>query len=190
MHRQRRPGDRCARDRRRLDRQPWRFRGRLCQPGRPAMRGDLHPDAQPAFEHFQAALGSTFVLVPREERWPTLRRVIEETGFISASNLTRFHTGNPFGPEGYKTIAYELYAQLGGEVPGHRGAANRLRRASVWRRQRLSRAERLGGREQGAAHPLGGARRARPPRLRDGAQPGGRRSRAARFRWRQGSPAP
>lgn len=76
------------------------------------------PDAQPAFAHFQAALGSTFLLVPREERWPTLRRIIDETGFMSASNTTRFHTGNPFGPEGYKTIAYELFAQLGGRVPG------------------------------------------------------------------------
>jgi threonine synthase len=37
---------------------------------------------------------------------------------MPASNLTRFHTGNPFGPEGYKTIAYELFSQLGGTVPG------------------------------------------------------------------------
>jgi threonine synthase len=74
--------------------------------------------AQPAFEHFQTRLGSDFLLVPPEERWPTLRRIIEETGFMPASNLTRFHTGNPFGPEGYKTIAYELFAQLGNCVPG------------------------------------------------------------------------
>ena len=75
------------------------------------------PDAQPAFEHFQAALGSTFLRVSREDRWPALRRIVEETGFVSASNLTRFHTSNPFGPEGYKTIAYELFTQLG-QVPG------------------------------------------------------------------------
>lgn len=76
------------------------------------------PDAQPAFAHLMRALGSEFVVVPREERWPTLRRVVEEAGFMPASNLTRFHTGNPFGPEGYKTIAYEIFSQLGGEVPG------------------------------------------------------------------------
>ena len=75
-------------------------------------------DAQPAFAQFQEALGSTFVLVPSEERWPVLRRIIAETGFMPASNLTRFHTGNPFGPEGYKTIAYEIFGQLGGQVPG------------------------------------------------------------------------
>lgn len=75
------------------------------------------PDAQPVFEHFQAWLGSDFILVPREERWPTLRRIIDETGFMPASNLTHFHTGNPFGPEGYKSIAYELFAQFGERAP-------------------------------------------------------------------------
>ena len=76
------------------------------------------PEAQRAFEHFQSALGSEFLLVPREERWPTLNRIVDETGFMPASNLTRFHTGNAFGPEGYKTIAYEIFSQLGGRVPG------------------------------------------------------------------------
>jgi threonine synthase len=76
------------------------------------------PDAQRAFEHFQTALGSDFLLVPREERWTALNRIVDETGFMPASNLTRFHTGNPFGPEGYKTIAYEILSQLGGRVPG------------------------------------------------------------------------
>lgn len=89
-----------------------------------ARRAGLHcvvistPEAQRAFEHFQSALGSEFLLVPREERWPTLNRIVDETGFMPASNLTRFHTGNPFGPEGYKTIAYEIFSQLGGRVPG------------------------------------------------------------------------
>lgn len=76
------------------------------------------PGAQPAFEHFQSALGSEFILVSRDERWPALNRIIDETGFLPASNLTQFHTGNPFGPEGYKTIAYELFQQLGGRIPG------------------------------------------------------------------------
>jgi threonine synthase len=76
------------------------------------------PDLQRAFEHFQTALGSDFLLVPREERWPALNRIVDETGFMPASNLTRFHTGNPFGPEGYKTIAYEIFCQLGGRIPG------------------------------------------------------------------------
>jgi threonine synthase len=76
------------------------------------------PGAQAVFEYFQTALGSDFLLVPMQERWSALNRIIDETGFMPASNLTRFHTGNPFGPEGYKTIAYELFNQLDGRVPG------------------------------------------------------------------------
>jgi threonine synthase len=34
----------------------------------------------------------------------------------SAASLET-HTGHPFGPEGYKTIAYELYRQLGDRLP-------------------------------------------------------------------------
>lgn len=75
------------------------------------------PGAQPAFEYFQHALGTEFVLVPTKERWPALRRIVAETGFMPASNLTHFHTGNPFGPEGYKTIAYEVFSQMNGTVP-------------------------------------------------------------------------
>lgn len=76
------------------------------------------PTAQPAFRQFLAALGAFVAIVPTEERWSLLQRVVAETGYMPASNLTRFPTGNPFGPEGYKTIAYEIFAQLGGVVPG------------------------------------------------------------------------
>jgi threonine synthase len=76
------------------------------------------PTAQPAFRHFLAALGARVVLAATEERWSLLSRIAAATGFMPASNLTRFHTGHPFGPEGYKTIAYEIFLQLGRQVPG------------------------------------------------------------------------
>jgi threonine synthase len=76
------------------------------------------PTAQPAFRQFLAALGAFVTIVPTEERWSLLQRIVAETGFMPASNLTRFPTGNPFGTEGYKTIAYEIFAQLGGTMPG------------------------------------------------------------------------
>jgi threonine synthase len=76
------------------------------------------PAAQPAFRHFLAALGAHVVLARAEERWTLLNRLVAATGFMPASNLTRFHTGHPFGPEGYKTIAYEIFAQLGQRMPG------------------------------------------------------------------------
>lgn len=74
--------------------------------------------AQPAFRHFLAALGADVVLAATEERWPVLNRLVDATGLMPASNLTRFHTGHPFGPEGYKTIAYEVFLQLGRRMPG------------------------------------------------------------------------
>lgn len=76
------------------------------------------PSAQPAFRQFLSALGCHLAIVPTEARWPLLNRIVAETGYMPASNLTRFPTGNPFGPEGYKTIAYEIFAQLGGRMPG------------------------------------------------------------------------
>jgi len=77
-----------------------------------------NPGAQPAFRNLIAALGSRILFAAPNGRWSLLDRIVAETGFMPASNLTRFHTGNPFGPEGYKTIAYEIFAQLGGGMPG------------------------------------------------------------------------
>ncbi|WP_210245184.1 threonine synthase [Martelella alba] len=73
----------------------------------------------PAFRDFLMSLGARVVVTPEDRRWPVLRRIVNETGFMPASNLTRFHTGNPYGPEGYKTIAYELFLQLDHTVPDH-----------------------------------------------------------------------
>lgn len=72
---------------------------------------------QPAFRPWWRALGAEVLTVAPEARWPLLRRIVAETGFHPVGNLTRFHTGHPFGPEGYKTIAYELFLQLGRVAP-------------------------------------------------------------------------
>lgn len=76
------------------------------------------PAVAPVFQQFIKAYGAALVMVPQDRRWPVLRDLVARTGFHPVSNLTRFHTGHPFGPEGYKTIAYEIFAGLGGEVPG------------------------------------------------------------------------
>lgn len=73
---------------------------------------------QPAFRTLLQALGAHQVVVERERRWPVLQRIIDHTGFFPVSNLTRYHTGNPYGPEGYKTIAYEIFLQMGRDLPG------------------------------------------------------------------------
>jgi len=76
------------------------------------------PSPQPIFLHFLKHLQAEIIVVPTEQRWAVLNEVIDATGFISASNLTRFHTGNPFGPEGYKSIAFEIFLQCDRNMPG------------------------------------------------------------------------
>jgi len=53
--------------------------------------------------------------------WETRRRAVDaiarEWGYVAASTRTAPHTGHPYGPEGYKPIAYELHHQLDA-VPG------------------------------------------------------------------------
>lgn len=76
------------------------------------------PTISPVLKQFIAAYDATLITVPQAERWPVLNDIVRRTGFQPVSNLTRFHTGHPFGPEGYKTIAYELFLELGRQVPG------------------------------------------------------------------------
>ncbi|MCI3930782.1 threonine synthase [Streptomyces sp. AN091965] len=72
------------------------------------------PDAPPAVDAFLRAYGATVLHVPADDRWPLLRRIVERTGYHPVSNLTSAaHTGHGFGPEGYKTIAYEIHDELG-----------------------------------------------------------------------------
>ncbi|MFI6743734.1 pyridoxal-phosphate dependent enzyme [Nonomuraea sp. NPDC050451] len=71
-------------------------------------------DSPPAVQAFVRAYGAKVASVPAEARWPLLREVVDRLGYHPVSNQTVTHTGHPFGPEGYKTIAYELFLQLGG----------------------------------------------------------------------------
>ncbi len=73
----------------------------------------LSDGAPPAVESFVRAYGAEVLVVPRDARWPLLRQIVERLGYHPVSNLTGTHTGHPFGPEGYKTIAYELVADVG-----------------------------------------------------------------------------
>ncbi len=75
------------------------------------------PSVPAAVQHFLMSYGAAVVGVPPEFRWPIMRQVVAEFGYMPVSNQTDFHTGHPFGPEGYKTIAYELFLQLGKRVP-------------------------------------------------------------------------
>ncbi len=70
----------------------------------------------PAVASFLSAYGAVVLPVPVEHRWPLTERIVDEFGYFPVSNLTPFHTGSSFGPEGYKTVAYEIAAELG--APG------------------------------------------------------------------------
>ncbi|WP_052498899.1 threonine synthase [Streptomyces vietnamensis] len=72
------------------------------------------PDAPPAVASHLRAYGATVLTVPYESVRPLMRRIVDELGFQSVSSVTdTAHTGHPFGPEGYKTLAYELALDLG-----------------------------------------------------------------------------
>ncbi|MEU7582180.1 pyridoxal-phosphate dependent enzyme [Streptomyces sp. NPDC041068] len=70
-------------------------------------------DTPPAVDAFLRAYGAVVLPVPVDARWPLLRRIVERFGYHPVSNVTPTHTGHGFGPEGYKTVAYEIYAELG-----------------------------------------------------------------------------
>ncbi|MBO1419197.1 pyridoxal-phosphate dependent enzyme, partial [Streptomyces sp. FH025] len=71
------------------------------------------PDLPPAVDSFLNAYGAVVLPVPWEARWPLLRQVVDRLGLHPVSNLTTTHTGHAYGPEGYKTVAYEIFQDIG-----------------------------------------------------------------------------
>ncbi|MGK4585844.1 threonine synthase [Kitasatospora sp. HPMI-4] len=71
------------------------------------------PEPPPAVDAFLNAYGAVVLPVPWEARWPLMRQIVDRTGLHPVSNLTTTHTGHAFGPEGYKTIAYEIHQDIG-----------------------------------------------------------------------------
>jgi len=73
----------------------------------------LSADSPPAVGSFVRAYGAAVLPITTDARWPLLRQIVDRLGYHPVTNLTTTHTGHPFGPEGYKSIAYELCAELG-----------------------------------------------------------------------------
>ncbi|GAA0454041.1 hypothetical protein Aca07nite_66650 [Actinoplanes capillaceus] len=71
------------------------------------------PAPAPQVTAFLRAYGAVMLPVPWERRWPVMRRIAERGGLHPVSSTTVTHTGHPFGPEGYKTIAYEIHLEIG-----------------------------------------------------------------------------
>ena len=72
---------------------------------------------EPHLIRMVTAYGAAVVPLPRPLRRVLMRELVERAGYHPVSSITETHTGHPFGPEGYKTIAYELYRQLGDRLP-------------------------------------------------------------------------
>lgn len=72
----------------------------------------------PAVASFLQAYGALVVAVPEAtQRWTLMQAVIDRFGFHPASNYTTPPTNHPFGSENYKSIAYEIFLQLGRRAP-------------------------------------------------------------------------
>jgi threonine synthase len=71
------------------------------------------PEIPPAVDAFLHAYDAVVLPVPWAARWPLMRQIVDRIGLHPVSNLTSTHTGHAFGPEGYKTIAYEIYTEIG-----------------------------------------------------------------------------
>ena len=65
------------------------------------------------------AVGATLIAPPTSpERWTLLRAGVERLGWYAASNfLPRPVGSNPFGVDAYKSIAFEIWEDLGHQVP-------------------------------------------------------------------------
>ncbi len=72
----------------------------------------------PSVASFLQGYGQFVIAVPDVEmRWRLMERLVDELNYHPASNQTVPPTNHPFGSENYKTIAYELYLQLGRRAP-------------------------------------------------------------------------
>ena len=138
------------------------------------------PDVSAAFRSMIRSYGAYPVFLPSEARWLAMRALQAVAGTYPVSNLTPIHTGHPWGPEGYKTIAYEILAELDGQVPAavvvptgygellygiYKGFAEALRLGHVGRMPQLVSIE------PAARGPLYHAMKSGDPRIRVAARP-------------------
>lgn len=63
------------------------------------------------------AYGAEVAVTTPEGRWAIMREAVRDHGWYPAVNFTAIPTNGAYGHEGYKTIAYEIWEELGGNVP-------------------------------------------------------------------------
>ncbi|MBS2001142.1 MAG: pyridoxal-phosphate dependent enzyme [Cyanobacteria bacterium SZAS LIN-5] len=76
------------------------------------------PDISESWATAIKLTGAHLRLVPSHERWPLMQRLVQEENWFPVTN---FHAqpiaSNPFGIEGYKTVAYEIALQSRDKTP-------------------------------------------------------------------------
>jgi threonine synthase len=71
-----------------------------------------------AVQRWIRSYGAAPLIVPWGRRHAFLQHLVEDWKYHPVSNVTPDTVlGHPYGPEGYKTIAYELFLQLGRRIP-------------------------------------------------------------------------
>ena len=75
------------------------------------------PETPAAVTRFIDAYGATVLAIADGDRRREVVDRLAGVGYHPVSTRTPVHTGHPYGPEGYTTIAYEIYRDFG-IVPG------------------------------------------------------------------------
>jgi threonine synthase len=70
-----------------------------------------------AVRSFLLAYGAAVIIFPRRAAWSIIGEGAHKGRWYPGSTFTPTPTGPPYGVEGYKTIAYEIWLQLGRRVP-------------------------------------------------------------------------
>ena len=86
--------------------------------GLPCIVITFHDAAGPLLDQVRKYGAMVLPLEDKNQRWPLLERGVREFGWFATSPFAGPVVGShPVGIEGYKTIAYETFEQLGGDVP-------------------------------------------------------------------------
>jgi threonine synthase len=76
------------------------------------------PDVPETMKVLMQVYGAEVFATTRLGRWALVQAGVEQAGWFPLSNYTAPPTGNPYGVEGYKSIAFEVWEQLGWRAPG------------------------------------------------------------------------
>lgn len=78
-----------------------------------------YPGIPPAAALLMRCYGAHVAVTTKDGRWSVMREGMRSLGWYPLTNVTDIPTNSPYGHEGYKTIAYEIFEQMRGVVPDY-----------------------------------------------------------------------